>query len=76
MTPDQVYELWLLVPDEAPLSLGLLNDQGSTLLQPSDELNRLVQPGLALAVSLEPPGGSPTGVPTGPVLFVGNIQSL
>ena len=76
LTPEQVYELWLLIPDEAPLSLGLLNDQGSTLLQPSDELNRLVRPGLALAVSLEPSGGSPTGVPTGPVLFVGNIQSL
>ena len=26
-----------------------------------------------LAVSLEPPGGSPTGAPTGPVLFVGRL---
>jgi anti-sigma-K factor RskA len=25
------------------------------------------------AVSLEPAGGSPSGVPTGPVLFTGNI---
>jgi anti-sigma-K factor RskA len=25
----------------------------------------------ALAVSLEPKGGSPTGAPTGPVLFTG-----
>jgi anti-sigma-K factor RskA len=25
----------------------------------------------ALAVSLEPPGGSPTGAPTGPVLYTG-----
>ena len=28
----------------------------------------------ALAVSVEPPGGSPTGVPTGPVLFAGKLQ--
>jgi anti-sigma-K factor RskA len=26
-------------------------------------------------VSLEPPGGSPTGAPTGPVLFVGRLGS-
>ena len=25
----------------------------------------------ALAISLEPPGGSPTGQPTGPVLYSG-----
>ena len=29
----------------------------------------------ALAVSLEPPGGSPTGAPTGPVLYVGKLAS-
>jgi anti-sigma-K factor RskA len=28
----------------------------------------------ALAVSLEPPGGSTTGVPTGPVLYTGRLQ--
>ena len=28
----------------------------------------------ALAVSVEPPGGSPTGVPTGPVVFAGKLQ--
>ena len=27
----------------------------------------------ALAVSLEPPGGSPTGAPTGPILYVGKL---
>jgi anti-sigma-K factor RskA len=26
-----------------------------------------------LAVSLEPPGGSPTGSPTGPVLYQGKV---
>jgi anti-sigma-K factor RskA len=28
-----------------------------------------------LAVSLEPPGGSPTGAPTGPVLYVGKLNT-
>jgi anti-sigma-K factor RskA len=26
-----------------------------------------------IAISLEPPGGSPTGAPTGPVLFVADV---
>jgi anti-sigma-K factor RskA len=29
-----------------------------------------------LAVSLEPPGGSPTGQPTGPVIGTGKLTSL
>jgi anti-sigma-K factor RskA len=28
----------------------------------------------ALAVSVEPPGGSPTGAPTGPVVYAGKLQ--
>jgi anti-sigma-K factor RskA len=28
----------------------------------------------ALAVSVEPPGGAPTGAPTGPVVFVGKLR--
>jgi len=29
----------------------------------------------ALALSLEPSGGSPTGKPTGPVLYVGKLPA-
>jgi anti-sigma-K factor RskA len=29
-----------------------------------------------MAVSIEPPGGSPTGAPTGPVVFTGSIREL
>ncbi|HLX30501.1 MAG TPA: anti-sigma factor, partial [Casimicrobiaceae bacterium] len=29
-----------------------------------------------LAVSLEPPGGSPSGKPTGPVLYSGPIERM
>ncbi len=29
-----------------------------------------------LAVSLEPAGGSPTGLPTGPVLYSGTIERM
>ena len=76
MTVQQAYELWLLPPGAAPLSLGLLNDQGGTILQPSAALSRLMQPGVVMAVSIEPPGGSPTGAPTGPVVYTGSILEL
>ncbi|SMP00192.1 hypothetical protein SAMN06265221_1823, partial [Paracoccus laeviglucosivorans] len=29
-----------------------------------------------MAISLEPPGGSPTGQPTGPVLAVGDLLDI
>jgi len=64
------YELWLLRgADQAPVSLGVTSTQTP---------RRLVLPasfvqGTGFAVSVEPEGGSPTGAPTGPVLFVGGL---
>ncbi|MEK0082261.1 anti-sigma factor [Benzoatithermus flavus] len=69
-TPAQrVPELWLLAPGRAPVSLGVLEQAGPSrhaLTRPMQ-----LQPGATLAVSLEPPGGSPTGQPTGPVVSTG-----
>lgn len=76
LTEEQAYELWLLPPDAAPLSVGLLNDEQGTELSPSEQLNALIEPGIGMAVSIEPPGGSPTGAPTGPVVFTGSIHEL
>jgi len=66
---DRALELWAVPPQGAPRSLGLIAAQGASLVQKSR-----VPPGTAaLAVSLEPSGGSTTGAPTGPVLYVGKI---
>ena len=72
--PGKSYELWI-VQDSlgAPRSLGVIDDQ-----------NRMMRPTLAayktdviesatFAVSLEPEGGSPSGKPTGPVVFSGKL---
>jgi anti-sigma-K factor RskA len=68
------YQLWLVPEGSAPpISLGVI-----PLAEPS------VSPWLAtyapndlvharLAVSLEPPGGSPIGIPTGPTIFAGTL---
>jgi anti-sigma-K factor RskA len=57
-----------------PRPLGLLPQQaGESLVLRSAQLP---PPGGVLAVSLEPPGGSPTGTATGPVLYQGKILLL
>jgi len=65
------FELWGIAGGGAPRPLGLLPpDPGrATTLR----LAQLPAPGEVLAVSLEPPGGSPTGAPTGPVLYQGKV---
>jgi len=69
-------ELWLILPDQRPRSLGLIQPgQPIRLTLPPDLAGRLT-PDAALAVSLEPPGGSPTGQPTGPVIASGKLTSL
>jgi anti-sigma-K factor RskA len=68
--PAHAQELWLLPPGgAAPRSLGLLAGQETSFTVSPENAATLVTG--ALAVSLEPPGGSPTGAPTGPVLSSG-----
>jgi anti-sigma-K factor RskA len=64
------FELWGIAGG-TPRPLGLLRSQSGrpTVLSAKD----LPAPGGVLAVSLEPPGGSPTGLPTGAVLFRGKV---
>lgn len=70
---DKVYELWMLPKGEAPKSLGLLPLKGKRSLALTAERLAVLKRSGALAVSLEPAGGSPTGLPTGPVLYQGKI---
>jgi anti-sigma-K factor RskA len=70
---DRSLQLWLIPPGEKPQSLGLVNDSGRQRVAVTElQLARLP----TLAISLEPRGGSPTGQPTGPVLYSGQIMPL
>ena len=69
---DKAYELWLLPGgNQPPRSLGLMPLEGSKTVAVPAELQTAMAAGKVLAVSLEPTGGSPTGLPTGPVLYTG-----
>lgn len=69
--PGRVQQLWALPPGAtAPTSLGLIPEGGQARVAPG-----LVrpEPGMLIEITLEPPGGSPTGRPTGPILFIGRL---
>jgi len=68
-----VLELWLLPAEGAPRSLGLIDAGGLARKLDADDIDGLTRG--ALAVSLEPEGGSPTGRPSGPVLYSGPVVS-
>jgi anti-sigma-K factor RskA len=67
---DRSLELWTIPAGGKPRSLGLLSDASPTQLSLA---SRMPDPGSTLAISLEPQGGSPTGQPTGAVLYSGAI---
>jgi anti-sigma-K factor RskA len=70
---DRVHELWLIAGTDAPRSLGILEVEAITEhALPAAIMDQVAEPAL-LAVSLEPPGGSPTGQPTGPVILKGTL---
>ena len=63
-------ELWALARGETvPRSLGVLPADGRRLIAS-------LAPDTQLLVSLEPRGGSPTGLPTGPVLYGGALTAV
>ena len=69
--PGKSYELWAL-PDNgaAPVSLGLIPAVGEIDRDLTEAQRAALRGASKVAVSLEPEGGSTTGAPTGPVLFV------
>jgi anti-sigma-K factor RskA len=67
--PDRDLELWVLPTGAArPVSLGVLPHAGRVVPVAWHGAARLL-------VSREPMGGSPTGQPTGPVVYQGTLAS-
>jgi anti-sigma-K factor RskA len=67
--PDNDYELWALTDAGIPVSLGLLPQTGQRTVALNSVALDALESSSTLAVSLEPLGGSPEAVPTGPVLY-------
>jgi len=72
--PDQrSLELWALSAEAAPVSLGLMPASGRVRLALDQRQRAAISAAANVAVSEEPRGGSPTGAPTGPVLYIAAI---
>ncbi len=67
-------ELWLIPPGEKPIAVGMIARDKPTTLALDPALLARLGPTAALAVSVEPIGGSPTGQPTGAVIAKGAIS--
>jgi anti-sigma-K factor RskA len=73
---DKSAELWLVLPTGKTQALGLLaSDHPVAVRLTPVQLGPGIAK-LALAVSIEPPGGSPTGVATGPIISVAKFLPL
>ena len=72
--PGRALQVWTLPSRErGPVSVGLM-DQARTLQLSLKDLPE-PQPDQLFEITLEPAAGSPTGRPTGPVLFKGNTAT-
>ena len=79
LASDRALELWMLPDHGSPRSLGLVSavaPAGIARVALPANAEQALKDIPALAVSLEPSGGSPTGLPTGPVLYSGPIKHL
>jgi anti-sigma-K factor RskA len=67
-------EVWAIPgPNQNPISVGVVSEARSLALN----LARLpgLRPDHTIAISVEPPGGSPTGLPTGDVILTGRATT-
>jgi len=77
MASDTSWELWMLPgDDQKPVSLGLISTKQTQELVVPEKLAKVINGATGLAMSVEPKGGSPTGLPTGPVLYKGPCTEL
>jgi anti-sigma-K factor RskA len=72
--PDKSYELWIVPKGKAPISLGLVKADQSTEHPINLGLRAELRNGVTVAVTIEPVGGSPSGQPTGPIVFAGTFE--
>lgn len=77
MAPDTTWELWMLPgKGQPPKSLGLINTHETQFVELPREVLDLLNRADGMAMSVEPKGGSPTGQPTGPVLYSGKCVKI
>ncbi|HET9404744.1 MAG TPA: anti-sigma factor [Burkholderiales bacterium] len=71
------WEMWMLPGGKAaPVSLGLITTDRDQVMKVKPALARRMGDAWGIAMSVEPAQGSPTGAPTGPVIFKGQCVKI
>jgi anti-sigma-K factor RskA len=72
--PGKSYELWLVSDKlQRPRSLGVIGSRDFTTAQALAAYDSEIVNKATYAVTVEPEGGSPTGVATGPIVYTGKL---
>lgn len=70
------FEMWMLPDGSPPVSMGSMDGAEVVVIDAARLLGASGDQIPSLAVSVEPKGGSPTGLPTGPVVASGALQPV
>jgi anti-sigma-K factor RskA len=75
--PGRSLELWIIEEGGDPVSLGVLPEETRARVPLTREQADVIgRPGSLLAITDEPPGGSPTGQPNVPPVAIGPVSEL
>jgi anti-sigma-K factor RskA len=67
------HQLWMIAPGGQPHPMGMMPREGAMRATLPADVAAQLREGVTLAVSVEPEGGSPTGLPTGAVIAAGPL---
>ncbi len=67
------HELWLIPADGKPRSMGMVEPGAARRMAVPPAMLTEMKVEVTLALSVEPAGGSPSGLPTGPVVAAGKL---
>ncbi len=69
-------ELWAIPRDGKPRMMGIMNSSAPGWAKVPADARAILSAGVTIAVSVEPLGGSPSGLPTGPVILSGEMVAV
>jgi anti-sigma-K factor RskA len=71
--PGHAHQLWMIPAGGQPHPMGMMPREGVMRATLPAELAAQLREGVTLALSVEPEGGSPTGLPSGAVVAAGRL---
>lgn len=74
--PNRDYELWAIQGGGAPISMGVVAINARSVVALTPEVSAGWGEGSVLAITLEPKGGAPGGIPSGPVVAKGAVTRI